>query len=123
MLLIDGYTLLPSHECGEHGGWVGATQWVQHRLSRLQQIQSAFCIQHTLLISCIQVAIVHFYAEYCCACRCAVFVEDICSIVSTIISKLQGSQLCQEPTDTVTSACSLAGLPHSVYNMVSVLLL
>lgn len=58
-----------------------------------------------------------------CICRCAVYVQDICSIVSHIISRAehrQGQCAAADQADgsSSSSGCVLAGLPHSIYNMV-----
>lgn len=56
-----------------------------------------------------------------CICRCAVYVQDICSIVSHIITRAgqrQGQCAAAEQADSSSSGCVLAGLPHSLYNMV-----
>lgn len=56
------------------------------------------------------------------ACRCAVYVQDICSIISHIISRATqagGQSQAAMQTSSSGTSCVLAGLPHSVYNMVS----
>lgn len=58
-----------------------------------------------------------FVDEY----RCAVYVQDICSVVSHIISRArqrQGRCAAAEQADgSSSSGCVLAGLRHSIYNM------
>lgn len=54
--------------------------------------------------------------------RCAVYVQDICSIITHIISRVQDMQHAQERCTAAeqasSSGCVLAGLSHSIYNMV-----
>jgi len=51
-----------------------------------------------------------------------VYVQDICSILSHIISRASqagGQSQAAVQTSSSGTSCVLAGLPHSVYNMVS----
>lgn len=63
-----------------------------------------------------------FKVVLCLCCRCAVYVQDICSIISHIISRVQDVQgrheQCAAAELPGSSGCVLAGLPHSIYNMV-----
>lgn len=57
-------------------------------------------------------------------CRCAVYVQDICSIVSHIISRRQthkgrSAAAAEQAEHSSSSCCVLADLPHCIYNMVS----
>jgi dTDP-4-dehydrorhamnose reductase len=52
-----------------------------------------------------------------CCCRSAVYVYDICEVVKKVISRLTAAAAAASSSTEAGSACQLAGLPHSVYNM------
>jgi hypothetical protein len=53
-------------------------------------------------------------------CRCAVYVQDICTIVAHLISTAEqkACKQCHGEAPAASSSCTLLGLPHSIYNMV-----
>lgn len=57
-------------------------------------------------------------------CRCAIYVQDICSIITHIISRAQKHQRPhttaeQAESSNSNSGCVVAYLPHCIYNMVN----